>query len=357
MDIDLHGVTLRFLDAHPGDIRLVQRQLPGVAPHAGVVDPDVVVAFVDTVEMHGEVRRIGDDLVDDKGVVLVRPGHGRTARARLTLGVGGEGVVVCERHVREVPLLVTLVRLAALGKGLLALHAVAFTHRGIGVAATGWSGSGKTAVLLAMNAVGAQPVAAEWVLVSQDGSRLLGVPQAVRLKPSHVDRCADLARLTRAVGGTRGRLLAALRPMMARVAPPVKARFDRALHVDVPLHRFETGARGAEVTGRLPTAPFDVLVLLEDAEVGEPTVERVEAGFATERIAVGLEHDLAEFYAARRVLHYASARSCEDSVGVADDAHRRLLARHLASRPVFLLRHRQPTSFAALQAAVEQAIT
>lgn len=356
MDIDLHGVTLRFLDVHPADVRLVQRQLPGVAPHVGVVDPDVVVAFVDALDMHGEVHRIGDDLVDDKGVVLVRPGHGRTARARVPLG-GGDGVVVCERHVREVPLLLTLVRMAALAKGLLALHAVAFTHRGIGVAATGWSGSGKTALLLAMLAGRAQPVAAEWVLVSQDGSRLLGLPQAVRLKPSHVDRCAELARLTRAVGGTRGRLLASLRPMVARVAPPVKARFDRALQVDVPLHRFETGARGAEVTGRLPTASFDVLVLLEDAEVGEPTVERVGAGFATERIAVGLEHDLAEFHAARRVLHYSSARSGEHSLGATDAANRRLLARHLASRPVFLLRHRQPTSFATLRAAVEQAIS
>lgn len=111
------------------------------------------------------------------------------------------------------------------------------------------------------------------------------------------------------------------------------------------------------MTGRLPTAPFDVLLLLEDAEVGEPTVERVGAGFATARIAVGLEHDLAEFYAARRVLHYASARSSEYSLGAVDAAHRQLLARHVASRPVFLLRHRQPTSFAALRSPVEQAIS
>ncbi|MHB1931197.1 MAG: hypothetical protein ACYCUG_17540 [Acidimicrobiales bacterium] len=252
------------------------------------------------------------------------------------------------------PLLVPLVRMSALGKGLLPLHAVAFTHRGVGIAATGWSGSGKTALLLAMTAVGAHPVAAEWLLVSQDGRQLLGVPQPVRLKASHVDRCADLVRLSPGVGGARARLLRAVRLMAARVAPSTTPLVERALQVDVPLHLLEKGLKGP--TSRLPTTSFDLLFLLEDAEVGETSVERVDTRFATERIAVALEHDLEELDAARRVFHYASARSGDHGKGVADAAHRQLLALHLASRPVFLLRHRQPTPFAALRAAVERAI-
>jgi hypothetical protein len=358
MDVDLQGVTVRFLDAHPREVRLVERQLPGVMPSPAAAPPDLVVSFVDTLAMHGQVRRIGDDLVDDKGVILVRPGHGRVARVRVPLGGGhDDGVVVCERHVRVVPLLFPLVLEAALGKGLLPLHAVAFTHRGVGVAATGWPGSGKTAVLLAMLAAGAQPVAAEWVLVSQDGHQLLGMPQALRLKPSHVDRWPELSSLSRAAGGPRRRALSALRPVAARIAPSTKPFVERALQVDVPLHRLKLGASAASAaTGRLSAAPFDVLVLLEDAEVGEPTVERVEATFAAERIAAGLDHDFAELHAARRLFHYASARSGNDSVGATDAAHRQLLARHLPFRPIFLLRHRQPTAFETLRAAVERAI-
>lgn len=356
VDVDLHGVNLRLLDARLQDVHLVQRQFPGMEFRPSAASPDVVVRFVDALVMHGQVSRIGGDLVDDEGVVLVRRGKGRAARARVPVGQR-DAVVVCERHIREVPLLVHLIRMAAVDKGLLALHAVAFTHRGIGVAATGWSGSGKTALLLAMMAGGAHPVAAEWVLVSQDGSRLLGVPQAVRLKPSHVDRWAELAGPAIAAGGARRRLLSALRPVASRVAPRTKAFVERALRVDVPLQGLHRGKipAGKPEDGP-PTAPFDVLVMLEDAEVSEVNVERIGSDFAAERIAIGLEHDLAELQAASAVLRYASGRPLGAPFGPTDTATRRLLARHLESRPVFLLRHRQPTPFETLRLAVERAI-
>lgn len=356
--MDLHGVTLRLLDARPADVRLVQRQFSAPAIHLSSSAPDVVVRFVDALEMSGDIRRVGEDLVDDEGVVLVRPGHGRVARIRLQLE--GDGALVCERHVREVPLLGTLTRLAAVRKGLLPLHAVAFCHRGVGVAATGWSGSGKTAALLAMLAVGAQPVAAEWVLVSEDGRQLLGVPQPVRLKPSHLQRSARLARLAVEAGGARRRVLSAVRPLATRVAPSAGRRLERELHVDVALHRVARTAGGAGGQGSalpaLPTAPFDVLVLLEDAEVAAPTVEPVSAARAVERIALGLEHDLREFRDAHRALRYSWSRSGDDCLGAADATHRQLLTRHLASRPIFLVRHRQPTPFDVLRSAVEQTI-
>jgi hypothetical protein len=356
VDLDLHRLTLRLVDARPDDVRLVRRQYPAPAVDGGASTADVVVRFVDALAMSGDIRRIGEDLVDDEGVVLVRAGHGSAARIRVQLGEGGSALV-CERHVREVPLLATLLRLAAVRKGLLPLHAVAFRYQGVGVAATGWSGSGKTATLLAMLAVGAQPVSAEWVLVTEDGCELLGVPQTVRLKPSHVERWAALASLTGVAGGARRRLLSALRPVATRVAPSAARLFEQALHVDVPLHRLAHRAVGASGQGcALPTAPFDVLVLLEDAEVAAPTVEPVSAAFAVERILVGLEHDLTELEAARRALRYSWPGSGDDFVGAADAAHRQLLTRHLASRPIFLLRHRQPTPFDVLRAAVEQTI-
>ncbi|HUF84536.1 MAG TPA: hypothetical protein VMQ81_08100 [Acidimicrobiia bacterium] len=351
--LDVHGLTIRLEDAGSAEIALVQRQLPGVQPAPVAGSPEVVVRFVRSVAPQGTVHRFGSDLVDDDGIVLVRRGRGRPARARLRLD-RDPVEVVCERHGREVPGLVTAIRMAALHRGFLPLHAVAFRHRGVGFVATGWSGSGKTAVLLAMLAAGAVPVAAEWVLVDPDGRELLGIPQPVRIKPSHTRRWPDLTASTRATMTASRRVLAAVRPALRRIAT-LNAALEGALHVDVSFTRLasEVGTRPDA-----PSAPFDVVLLLDDADVPTTRVERVGAEHAIERIAVGLEHDLDDWRDARRMLRYAWARPVPDPLGIdaADRVHRELLARHLATRPAFAVYHRQPTPFHALREAAEQAI-
>ena len=358
VDVSLHEVVVRLVDALADDVRLVQRQFPGVTAEVRAGDADVVVRFVDSMPTCGVVRRAGSDAVDDAGLIVTRPGSGRSARARMPLTGQGDWAVICERHVLEVPHLVALIRLAALRKGLLPLHAVAFRHRGKGIAITGWSGSGKTAALLAMLAAGAVPIAAEWVLVSADGSELLGIPQPVRVKPSHIDRWPALGGMTSGgrTSGARHRLLSAVRPVIRRVAPSANAAVERALQVDVPVHQLVGDAAPVPVASLV--APLDLVVVLEDAEVPRPTVEQLPAEAAVERIAVGLEHDLDELNAARRALRYGWAHPVPDVLGLeaADAAHRGLLARHVESHPVFLLRHRQPTPFDVLRAAVEEAM-
>ena len=355
MDLDVHGVTLRFVDAGPAEEALVGRQLPDAVRAPGGGPADVTVRFVDRLSVATTATAVGADLVDDEGLIVTRPGAGRAgqaqARARVVLERDDADAIVCERHVREVPFLVSLLRIAALRKGLLPLHTVVLRHQGIGLAATGWSGSGKTAVLLAMVAGGASPVAAEWALVAPDGAELLGVPQPVRVKPSHVARWPALAPVVAGARTRRQRLLGAAAPVTRLLPGPLAAAAEGASHVDVPLSLLPGVATG----GVDRSAPFDVLLLLEGAQVATPEVVPVDPGTAVERVAAGLEHDLDELRRARRTLRYARGAEVADPLSVDRAAHRQreLVERHLGSRPAMALRCRQPAPFDALRRAVE----
>lgn len=104
----------------------------------------------------------------DKGVVLVRPGPGERPAPVYRWARAANGVVVCERHVREVALLYTSVRMATFGKGLLPLHNVALTHRGI-------ARGRLLAALRPMVALVAPPVKASWTGPFRSTSRCTGL--------------------------------------------------------------------------------------------------------------------------------------------------------------------------------------
>lgn len=353
MELDVHGVRLRFDDAMAADRDLVRRQLPGAdAAQPSPAPPDVVVRFVNTLALRGDPRRVGTEIVDDEGLVVTRRSKRGSARARVVVDGEAAASIVCERHALEVPFLVPLLCMAALRKGLLPLHAAAFRYQGRGVAATGWSGAGKTAVLLAMTAAGAAPVATEWALLSADGSELLGVPQPVRVKPSHVARWSALGRPVTAARSPRQRLLAALLRATDHLPGRVASTVEGAVYVDVPV------ARLPGVAPATTSAPFDVLLLLEDADVERPSVVAIEADAAVERLAAGLEHDLGELRRARRVLRYARGRPVADPLGIdaAAGLQRELLTCHLTSRAVPLLRYRQAVAFDVLRSTVERTL-
>ena len=78
------------------------------------------------------------------------------------------------------PHLVALVNVTALAKGVLPLHATAFTAGSTGVLVVGWSKGGKTETLLGCMAAGAEYVGDEWVYLTDDG-QMLGLPEPIRV--------------------------------------------------------------------------------------------------------------------------------------------------------------------------------
>jgi hypothetical protein len=121
----------------------------------------------------------------DEGLFVYRVGR-TPARFRLSFdGAGGAWELLCESGRPSLPLLLAIVRLAALRRGVVPLHAAAFVVNGHGVIASGWSHGGKTSALLAFMERGARYVADDWVLVSPDGARMWGLPGPVTISDAH----------------------------------------------------------------------------------------------------------------------------------------------------------------------------
>ena len=135
IDYDLHGcVGIRLLGAGAAEERVVTRQLgPIRAPLAR--EPDLVIRFVDRLELPGPLRLLGaeDAAFCDAGFVVLRGKQKSRARVLLPLDRAGERCeIVAERGLAALPHLVALVNLSALAKGVLPLHASAFTWNASG---------------------------------------------------------------------------------------------------------------------------------------------------------------------------------------------------------------------------------
>jgi len=173
IDYDLHGLAgVRVVGATARDAAVVDRQL---GPIRGPLrrDPDIVVRFVDHLDVEGPLRLLGVDdagFTDDAFLVL-RARHKARARVLIPLDrIGRRCEIVCERGLPAVPLLIATLNLTVLARGALPLHASAFFHEGRGVVVTGWSKGGKTEAVLAFVARGARFVGDEWVYVGPDGA-------------------------------------------------------------------------------------------------------------------------------------------------------------------------------------------
>lgn len=225
IEYDVHGVVgIRLIDPSAADLQALDLWLgPFRKPLASA--PDVTVRYVDTLQSEDlsyiEHGRTGFDshyfyLLRDRSAV---------PRVRFPYDeVGGVCEIVCERGIGDVPFLMDAIRLRALARGFIPLHASAVVHDGVGVLMPAWAHGGKTTGLLALAAAGAEYVGDEWVLLSSDGSRMYGLPQAVPLHRWQVEQ----------LGGVRGRVSAPKRTAAAAVRLIARAAEVGAGGIEAP---------------------------------------------------------------------------------------------------------------------------
>lgn len=354
-DFDLHGlVGVRLLDATEHDLATVTRQLgPLRGRLAG--EPDITVRFVDrATEAPLTHVGIGDCGHNEDGFFVLR---GRTpARARVPFAdIGQSPVIVCERAMPEVPHLLATVNLTALAKGVLPLHASAFTLEGLGVLVTGWAKSGKTESLLAAVDRGAAYVGDEWVYLTPD-ARMYGVPEPIRLWAWHLDQQPQvLARRPR-----RDRVhLAAWRGLAAAVSAAA----------DTALPGAGLARRGAPAVGRqayLQVPPeelfgvervvlrggLDATVLVMSHESTATTAREAGPEEISRRMAASLADERAVFMAHYRQFRYAFPELAAHAIENAARREARLLSALFDDRPAAVVAHPYPCDIAELGDAV-----
>lgn len=360
VDLDLHGIVgIRVLDAREGDVRTVVRQIgPLVRPLDR--EPDIVVRFVDELPDAGRMTYAGwpDCAATDEDFYLLRGREGVAARTLLPVGdVGSRCEIVCERRVGPVPHLLAIINMTALAKGVLPLHASAFTYRGTGVMATGWAKGGKTETLLAFASRGATYVGDEWIYLTPDGM-MHGVPEPIRLWHWHVAQLPALqsglpratrARLTAlpsaaASATALGRRLPGLPASVLRRAAPV---VSRQAYVQVPPAQL-FGEEAIALSGRL-----DRVVLVVSHDRDEVIVEPLDGSQVAARMRASLEEERAPFLQMYRQFRYLFPDRRSPVVEDAAAIEHRLLDEYLGSRPAHLLRHPYPVRLDDLVEPIE----
>lgn len=357
-DFDLHGVVgVRILAATDADHATVRRQL-GPLERELDREPDITIRFVDHLET-GLLTHVGvgETAFDDDSFYVVRGRHGATASARMPLGDVGTGIeILCERAMPAVPHLVALVNLAALGRGVLPLHASAFARESLGVLVTGWAKGGKTESLLGSVAHGASYVADEWVYLTPD-RRMFGVPEPIRLWAWQLEQLPQVLRarprteqarlkgwqsvagLTAAFGGS-DRLPGST---LARRGSPI---LGRQACLQIP---------PAELFGDdqvQPEANLDAVVLVLSHDDPDVTVAAAAPTEVAGRMRASLSDERAPFLAHYRQFQFAFPGRSSALVEAASDLEARLLAELFDGRPAAVVRHPYPCDLRTLADAV-----
>lgn len=360
-DFDLHGVVgIRLVDAGERDVATVRNQL-GPLDAALTREPDITVRFVDELRSAPlTLVGVGDSgFADDSFFLLGGPGHAR-GRAAIPLDqVGGPIEIVCERRLPAVPLLLAVVNMTALAKGVLPLHATAFTSRSTGVLVTGWSKGGKTEALLGCMLSGADYVGDEWVYLTEDG-QMLGIPEPIRIWSWQLDQLADLrrARTPRQRGSlTAWNGLARVAAVGARARVPgsgllrkVAPALARQANLQVPPAEL-FGADRVTLRGRL-----DVVVLVMSQE-GEHTVtRRATPEEVAQRMRASLEEERAPLMTYYRHFRYAFPGRTSPLLEIAGDVESALLEARLRDRPCVAVSHPYPCDLRAFADSVMAAV-
>ncbi|MEX1171239.1 MAG: hypothetical protein WEG56_01385 [Chloroflexota bacterium] len=362
VDFDLHGLAgVRLVDPSPGDLAAVARQL-GPLPRVLGRDPDLVIRFVDRIELGSRLRYLGAreaGWTDDAFFVL--RSRKQAVRVRLPMDrIGGPAEVVCEHGLPAVPFLIAILNLTVLGNGALPLHAAAFELDGVGVLVTGWSKGGKTELLMGAAGAGARYIGDEWVYLTTDGM-MYGIPEPIRLWDWHLAQLPEVRRrlgigersklrgiraLTRLDGWLPERLGRAGPFRLVRRAMPV---VEGQAHVDVAPERL-FGDLG-DLSGRL-----DRILLVVSAAGAGVTVEATDPTDVARRMVASLLYERSDLATLLAQARFAFPDLENPHLATFESRQRELLLRILAGRPAYIVTHPYPVDLAELFEAIRPVV-
>lgn len=356
VDLNLHGVVgIRLIGTGPDEIAAVERQLgPVQGPLAG--PPDIEVTFVDSLpeESLRHVTFGKNGYSKDHFYILESNKHPvRVAIAFETIGETCR--IVSERGVPSVPLLLAIANISALKKGYVALHASAFHHEGTGYLVCGWAKGGKTEALLSFGNHGARYVGDEWMWLSRDGDRILGVPENIRLWEWHLEfvpQAKRQLRLEKKLVFKGVHLMEALERGLRSVGLgrtfPVKLlnemlpAFRRQLNIVLSPKKI-FGERFGPFEG-----VADKVFLMASHESPEIVIERVSPDFVVDRMVSSIEFELMPFMEHYLAFKFAFPDRVNPFLEGLAARQREVLADALKGKETFIALHPYPVSLPSL---------
>jgi hypothetical protein len=351
----IHGlVTIRLLNAPPGILRSIESVFG--PPSGSAAEPDLSVSFVDEIPTRGRSRLLGlrEAAFDEEDFYLLDQGGRRSRLDFETLGEKTE--IICERGVHSVPFLLPAVGLRLLRKGHILLHSCAFRYRDRAALVSGWQKGGKTEMLLAFMAAGAEYLSDEWTILDGDGKSVFGLPGIVQVWDWHLRELPDLtARLRPAERArmTLSRAFQAFYHRWPRVPDPagfpgdllqrlsLKGGNSLVGQVRVPPERF-FGDRIA----RTPTS-LDRVFLATSSE-SKTTIQPVSGAEVAARMAASLRWERRRLLAAYEQFRFAFPHRRSSWLERANEEEAALLSKALADREAYEITHPYPVSLREL---------
>ena len=359
-DFDLHGIVgIRLINAGPSDLAAVKRQL---GPIQSVLsrDPDIVIRFVDRMQLSSSVRYIG---VEDTGFtedafLILRGKYQKSIKVQIPFDQIGsrQCEIVCESGVPAVPLLIAIINLTALSKGVLPLHASALLYNGKGVLITGWSKGGKTETLLAFAANGAQYIGDEWIYLSADGQRMYGIPEPTRIWYWHLQEMPRYKAMVKRKDLRRLQALDLFAKILKRLeSSPLKRRVSylqalkrltalvqRQLYIQLPPEKL-FGQR----TEKTDVSPEKIFFVVSHDQP-DVNVQRIDSQELAERMVFSLQEERMEFLSYYFKYRFAFPRCSNPLIDQAEEIQRRLILRAIANKEAYAIYHPYPFSIPSL---------
>lgn len=363
-DFDLHGIVgIRLVNATSGDEAAVKRQL-GPMKASLSRSPDIVIRFVDQIPLSSSVSYLGVDDVGftDDAFLVFRGKHLVPVKVQIPFDQIGSNQcqIVCESGMPAVPFLIAILNLTVLSKGALPLHASAFNYNGKGILTTGWSKAGKTEMLLAFVANGAEYIGDEWVYLSSDGQRMYGIPEPIRVWYWHLQQMPYYKAMV-----NRGNLvrMQALNIFvksvdviessgigrgfsLLKLTRRIKVLLKQQMHVDLPPERLF----GNTVTA-IKSSPDRVFFVVS---CDEPyiTVRPIDPQEIVQRMVFSLQEERMTFMSYYLRFRFAFPDLSNPLIDQAEEIQRQILTKVIADKETYAVYHPYPFSIPDLFEAV-----
>jgi len=360
LDFDLHGIVgIRLLNATDRDIAAVKKQL-GPIQSSLTREPDIIISFVDQIQHRSSVRYLGVDEVGftDDAFLVFRGKHKARIKTQIPFDkIGMEQCqIICESGLPAVPLLMPIINLTALSKGTIPLHATSFNYNGKGVVVTGWSKGGKTEMLLAYAANGAEYVGDEWIYLSPDGECMFGIPEPIRIWYWHLQampfykervnrntmfRLQTLnlfVKILEKLAKPGAKSISALSRLMGSTA----RLLNQQLYVQLPPEKL-IGQTAKGLTGR----PETIFFVGSHAEP-DLTVQPMNPQEIAEKMVFSLQEERKEFMSYYLKYRFAFPNRINSFIDHAAEIQHDLLSKVLAGKKAYALFHPYPVSISSL---------
>jgi len=357
VDFALHHLArIRLIDPTPGDISAVMRQL-GPIRGSFKGEPDITIRYVKALSLSSSIRTLGLETVGftDDALLVMRSAHGPRAQIPFEQ-IGGRCEITCEKNIGRIPLLIPILNLTILSKGIVPLHASAFTYNGTGALVTGWAKGGKTETLIGFMALGAIYVGDEWIYLTEDGRQMFGIPEPIRFWDSHFREMREFRR--RLSWRDRARLsllrwLTVVTQVGMNLVAPAAAPESRLLsllrrqqYVQVAPSEFFGTSFGPCVG-----APDKIFFVVGHHEA-DVRVEPINALEVARRMLASLQYERLDFTSHYLKFRFAFPDLRNHFIERAEELERKILIRCLADKPAFAVYHPYPAPIPAMVEAI-----